>query len=310
MVSVQHEGLLLLFRNRPGLVPELLRDELGVQLPAWTQARVQSAELTEVTPATYRADLVVLLLDDRPIFALVVEVQLSRDEDKRRTWPLYLASVRSRESCPTVLVIVAPDASVARWCAEPIEMGHPDFVLRPLVIGPNAVPVILDKQAAQKDPELAVLSAMAHGHEEVGVSIAQTAMDAVQGLDEERSTLYVDLIESSLSEAVRNALEALMQQGKYEYQSEFARRYVAQGRKEGLQEGLKEGLEKGLHQGEQAALLEVLDARGLKVDEAARQRILACTEISQIKVWVRRAAIAESVSEIFEPASASGPAAR
>lgn len=307
---MQHEGLLLLFRKRPELAPELLRDALGLQLPAWTQAQVQSAELTEVVPATYRADLVVLLSNDKPTFAIVVEVQLSRDENKRKTWPLYLASVRSRESCPTVLVIVAPDASVARWCAEPIEMGHPDFVLRPFVIGPNAVPVILDKEAAQKDPELAVLSAMAHGHEEVGASIAQTVIDAVRGLDEERSTLYVDLVVSSLSEAVRNALEALMQQGKYEYQSEFARKYVAQGRKEGLQEGLKEGLEKGLHQGEQAALLEVLDARGLKVDEAARQRIMACTDLSQLKVWVRRAAIAESLSEIFEPAPVSGPAAR
>lgn len=306
MVSVQHEGLLLLFRNRPELAPELLRDALGVELPAWTQARVQSAELTEVVPATYRADLVVLLLDDTPIFAIVLEVQLSRDENKRKTWPLYLASVRSRESCPTVLVVVAPDASVARWCAEPIKMGHPDFVLRPLVIGPSAVPVILDKQAAQKDPELAVLSAMAHGHGEVGVSVAQTVIDAVRGLDEERSTLYVDLIVASLSEAVRNALEALMQQGKYEYQSEFARKYVAQGRKEGLQEGL----EKGLYQGEQSALLEVLDARGLTVDEAARQRIMACMDLSQLKVWLRRAVTAQSVSEIFETAPASGPGAR
>jgi hypothetical protein len=61
----------------------LLRDVLGLSLPQWTEARVESAELTEVVPTEYRADLVLLLLDGKPIFGLVVEVQLSRDEDKR-----------------------------------------------------------------------------------------------------------------------------------------------------------------------------------------------------------------------------------
>jgi hypothetical protein len=50
MVSMQHEGLLLLFRNRPELAPELLRDVLGLSLPKWSEARVESAELTEVVP--------------------------------------------------------------------------------------------------------------------------------------------------------------------------------------------------------------------------------------------------------------------
>jgi hypothetical protein len=77
MASMQHEGLLLLFRNRPTLAPELLRDALGVELPDWSEARVESAELTQVVPTEYRADLVVLLLEGQPIFAIVVEVQLA-----------------------------------------------------------------------------------------------------------------------------------------------------------------------------------------------------------------------------------------
>ncbi len=97
---MRHEGLLLLFRNRPTLAPELLRDVLGLTLPPWSEARVESAELTEIVPTEYRADLVVLLLEGRPIFAIVVEVQLARDEDKRKTWPLYLTSLRSRVGLP------------------------------------------------------------------------------------------------------------------------------------------------------------------------------------------------------------------
>ncbi|WP_224368341.1 hypothetical protein [Hyalangium versicolor] len=292
MASMQHEGLLLLFRNRPTLAPELLRDALGLELPPYSEARVESAELTEVVPTEYRADLVVLLLDGKPVFAIVVEVQLWRDEDKRKTWPLYLTSLRSRVNCPTALLVVAPDAGMARWCAQPIALGHPGFVLQPLVAGPDAIPVLVDEREARKDPELAVLSAMAHGQEKAGQAIAQAVMAAVEGLEEERVRLYVDLALSSLSEAARKALEALMRSGSYEYQSEFARKYVAQGREEGLQQGLQKG--------EQAALLEVLDARGLEVDAAARQRILSCTELAQLKAWVRKAVIAKSVQELFE----------
>jgi hypothetical protein len=232
-------------------------------------------------------DLVVLLSEGEPLFAIVVEVQLSQDKDKRKTWPLYLTSLRSRVGCPTALLVVAPGAAVARWCAQPIELGHPGFVLRPLVIGPDAIPVITDEQAACRAPELAVLSAMAHGHEEVGQAIAQAVLTAVAGLEAGRVRLYIDLALSSLDDVARNALETLMQTGNYQYQSEFARKYVAQG--------------------EAAALLEVLDARGIEVDEAARQRLLACTDFSQLKGWLRKAVTVTSVEELFEGEPPSTP---
>lgn len=297
---MQHEGLLLLFRNRPMLAPELLRDALGVPLPAYSEVRVESAELTQVVPTEYRADLVVLLLEGRPIFAIVVEVQLSRDEDKRMTWPVYLATLRARVGCPTALLVVAPDAAVATWCARPIEMGHPGLVLWPLVTGPEAIPIITEAQTARQNPELTVLSAMAHGKWKVGGAIAQAVLLAMAGagLEDERGRLYVDLALSSLSEVARAALEALMRSGNYEYQSEFARKYVAQGREEGRQEG------------EMSSLLKVLDARGLEVDDEARKRILACTEPAQLKRWLRRAMVVKSVQELFEPASASTSPAR
>jgi Arc/MetJ-type ribon-helix-helix transcriptional regulator len=97
---------------------------------------------------------------------------------------------------------------------------------------------------------------------------------------------------ASMSDAARRTLEELMKSGKYEYQSEFARKYVAQGRQEGIQEGELRG--------ELGALLEVLDSRGLKVDDEARQRILACTDPAQLKRWLRQVAKVESVEELFE----------
>jgi hypothetical protein len=262
-----------------------------------------------VVPTEYRADLVVLLWEGKPVLAIVVEVQLSRDEDKRASWPLYLTSLRSRVACPTVLLVVAPDAAVARWCAQPIELGHPGFRLQPLVAGPDAIPVVSDPEVAGREPELAVLSAMAHGREEVGPAIAEAVLKSAGGLEAERFRLYVDLAVSSLSEAARRALEALMKSGTYEVQTELFRQWIAQGREEGLKEGLQEGLQEGLHRGELAAVFEVLDARGIQVDEASRQRLMACKELSQIKLWLRKAVTVQSVQELFEREPVSHPAA-
>src|SRR5688572_18597054 len=96
MPSQLHEALLLLFRNRPTLAPELLRDAMHLKLPDFTEARIDSADLTDVQPAEYRADLVILLLDGVPVYGIVVEAQLSQDERKRFVWPVYATSLRAR----------------------------------------------------------------------------------------------------------------------------------------------------------------------------------------------------------------------
>lgn len=62
MPSQQHEAILELFRNRPALAPELLRDALGVALPDYSGIRIESPDLTQIQPTGYRADLVVRLV--------------------------------------------------------------------------------------------------------------------------------------------------------------------------------------------------------------------------------------------------------
>lgn len=242
MPSQLHEALLQLFRNRPVLAPELLHDALHLALPSYTDVRIDSADLTEIQPAEYRADLVVLLLDGAPVLGIVIEVQLSADERKRFVWPAYVANLRARFECPVCLLVVAGDEAVARWASKPVEIGGGNRFV-PLVLGPSGVPEITDEVAAQSDPELAVLSAMAHGRDtdvHKSVQIALAAAGASVGLDPDRSSLYLDLILASLSEAARRELQA-MKPAKYEYQSEFARRFVAQGREEGRIEGEASG---------------------------------------------------------------------
>jgi len=242
MPSFHHEALLQLFRNRPRLAPELLRDALHQSLPEFTEARVQSAELTDIQPAEFRADLVVLLLNEQPVLGIVIEAQLARDNAKRYAWPAYVVNLRARIKCPVCLLVITPDEQVARWAATTLELGG-EHRFRPYVVSPAAVPQIVDPVAAQEDPELAVFSAMTHGPRvdlETSIQIAVAAITASAGLDADRSVLYVDLVLNSISEAARRALQA-MTPANYEYQSEFARHYFFQGKAEGKAEGEARG---------------------------------------------------------------------
>jgi hypothetical protein len=64
MPSMAHEILVDLFKNRPSLAVEILIEVLGISLPDYTEARIASADLTEIQPAEYRADIVVILFRD------------------------------------------------------------------------------------------------------------------------------------------------------------------------------------------------------------------------------------------------------
>src|SRR5262249_20962676 len=105
-----------------------------------------------------------------------------------------------------------------------------------------------------------------------------------------------DVVFAALPAAARSYLEALMATRTYEYQSDFVRRYVFQGRAEGRVEGRAEGEAKGRAK----AVLMVLDARGVDVPDDARARITECSDLDQLDIWVRRAATVDSINDLFD----------
>jgi hypothetical protein len=119
---------------------------------------VSSGDLTVITPTEYRADAVIVLtIDYAPVLAVVVEVQLSQDKTKRRTWPVYVTSVHARLGCLVLLLVVCPDRAMAEWSATRVVVGGPGIALAPLVLHPEAVPVVTDLTLARSNPELTVL---------------------------------------------------------------------------------------------------------------------------------------------------------
>ncbi len=159
----------------------------------------------------------------------------------------------------------------------------PGGTLAPLVLRPSSVPVVDMIEEARKAPELAVLSAMVHGGGSVAtaVEVALAATTAVHDLDRDRFLLYFGLIRAALSEAARKAFQMLPQGAQF------------------FDESLQQSFNKGRTEGKSTAVLAVLEARGLAVSDAQRERILGTFDLETLDHWVRRAVTVDSADALF-----------
>jgi hypothetical protein len=260
------------------------------------QVKLTSIDLSQVTSTEYRADAVVELRDhgNALVSAVVAEVQLGIDPDKRLSWPVYVTALRARLKRPVTLLVFTDDPLVARWARVPIAIGHPEFHLDPVVVAFDDLPRIIDSAIATKLPELAVLSAMAHPE----LEIAATAFKAISNLPEDQNRLYSDLILSKLPGEVRPVLEARMK--GYEYQSDFARKYYYEGHNEGLEKGRNEGLREGRAAGRREAL-QAARKEGLRMVVRALLRKLVrvpTVELAAIDTIEDEAVLAELVDTL------------
>ncbi|MGC4069486.1 MAG: hypothetical protein QM784_33500 [Polyangiaceae bacterium] len=149
-------------------------------------------------------------------------------------------------------------------------------------------------------PELAVLSVLAHGHDEVEVAVkeALAAMSAVTHLgDQDRFVLYSDLILTALSDAARKALQMIPE--GYQFRSPIIRESIEKGLIQGHAEGETKGRAEGRTFEKALSVLEVFEARDIPVSPDQRGRILACTDLEQLSRWHKRAIKVASVDELF-----------
>ncbi len=111
------------------------------------------------------------------------------------------------------------------------------------------------------------------------------------GFDEDRSRLYFDLVLSSLSEAARRALQT-MDPAKYEYQSDFAKRYVAQG----IAQGINQGITQGNVEGRAALVIRLLTLRFGPLADDVRSRITGAS-IEELDAVGERLLTAKTLQE-------------
>lgn len=285
MPTAEHLAWNDYFRQCPEQAVSLLSTIFDVPVSSYRATRVEPPEVVAWQRPEGQVDVVVTLRDEAgsPTTAIVVEIQRGQDDKKRFTWPMYLTILRARWQCPVLLLVVCPNQKLVRWCSKPIETGHPAWVLRPLVVGPDLVPVVADPAEALENPELAVLSALAHGGDDtVGRRVLEAMVAGFAKVETNKATRYTDLVQAALSSAGRNYVEKLMID--YEFKTDFAKSHRAEGRVEG----------------EARSILQVLTNREISISDAVEKRVRACTDQATLDVWLQRALSVESAEKLFD----------
>ncbi|WP_459737349.1 hypothetical protein [Streptomyces sp. E-15] len=72
-----------------------------------------------------------------------------------------------------------------------------------------------------------------------------------------------------------------------------------QVRAEGHEEGWEEGRVEGRAEGKAETIIQTLEWRGIPVPDTVRERVNACTDLDQLKVWTQRAVHATDTAELF-----------
>ncbi|MGK4004907.1 hypothetical protein WMF31_19910 [Sorangium sp. So ce1036] len=304
MPTLEHNALVEMFREHPALAPRLLATLLHVEVPPHASVAVVESSLDQLIPVEFRADLVLELRDAKGklVLAIVLEVQRDVDPDKKFSWPAYVAVVRARKRCDAIVLVVAPDAGVAAWAAERIDLGLGRGTVTPLVLGPAVVPEITDPADAVKETELAVLSAVAHGNGPSGLTVIQAALAALGRLDQAHAMVYFQVIWNGLREPMRQALEELVMERQIEGEATFPpslQRLIDRCKLEGIREGELKGMREGKLEGKRDTLLRLLARAGIVLTEDESARIQACTDIATLDRWIENVLEAKAATEVL-----------
>jgi hypothetical protein len=295
MPSLEHEAPLEVIRQQPDVVADLLRRVLPqFPLPARVTGALGSADMSQVAPAQYFADMVVVLSDqqtNKPVLAVVIEPQGRDRKTKKVSWPVYLTTAIKANKVPrAILVVICWDPREAARCRRVISTGHPGFDLYPIVVDPRTFPSWEDA-----GPYLTILAGAAKaidlgtpsGRDAILAAIEQT------GASHADTAALTTIILGVADAAARRELEALMASPKF--RSTFVDGLLQQGEEKGLEKGREEGAVNSKIED----LIKVIKARGLELTKAQLNLVTSCADLSQLATWFDHALDAKTTDEIF-----------
>ncbi|HEY8981374.1 MAG TPA: hypothetical protein VIU15_17515 [Streptomyces sp.] len=298
VVSSPHEAMHRIFQEDPGIFARAAR-AIGIPVADVVSSTELSVDASENFVLERRIDtLLCLETVDTEKFLLVVEAQRKKDRGKPASWAYYLAYVYAKYGIPPVLVVVCEDSYTAEWAAQQVDIGPKywkSLMLRPIVLGPDNVPVFTTAEQAARDIPMTVLSAILHNGDPEVRAILEALAPALRGLQERDETAaerYAELTAQGLDRSPY---------------AEFWRELVAidtsffvSSMSEGIrEEGREQGREQGRAVGRAEAILRLLDRRGVPVSDSDRDLITSCTDLPTLDRWFDRAITATTADEIF-----------
>ena len=198
--------------------------------------------------------------------------------------------MRARKRCPTIVLVVAPDADVAAWATEPIDSGLGRGSCSPLVLGPEIVPRVTDEALAAQEPELAILSAVAHGNGANGLDVVQAFFRALDRLDRELAAAHFQIVYTAMREPMRIALEAMVMERQTQAKATFP---------PFMQKLIDRGELEGELKGARGVLLRLVAQAGISLSDDDRARVQACNELATLERWVDNVRDAKTAADVL-----------
>ena len=281
MPSSWHDSVTTIFTENPRLAMEIAASLNGAPVPPGVPVRAEAPNFNDSPSTDFQADAVIVAGPARdPVRAVIVEAQKRTLRDKPPQWARYAAQLWTFLRCPVDVLVICPDAKSAFWYARPVPTSLPGYTHLPIVLPPSAVPAIASPGEAAARPAMAALSVAYHG---ANPAVCQAFAEGMRQLPPERASQYHEHAYNISPLAVQRILERLMTSSTWPVYSPIAKEHFGRGQREG----------------EADAILLVLEARGLEVTDADRERITGSTDLRQLKKWVRRAATAEKTGDLF-----------
>jgi len=279
-------------KKEPALLPQVLRETLGVRVPAFASARPYAADVKKLVSATYHADALLVYYDaaNVPVQAIIFEVQREWDPDKRWTLPIYVshAEIDTRTDC--LLMLFCPNKTVAdRYRTLFPSTALSAMHLWVIVYTPDDIDLVLDADEAIAAPERAIFAALCHGENLDKGVVFPVLGKVLASVDPTQATMYVNILLAGLPAAVVPDLEAYVMTTYPEIRSTV---YL---------EGIAEGEARGEARGKAEAVLEILGLRGVRVPDETREKILSCTDPGQLTTWLRHATTARTIGDVLHP---------
>ncbi|WP_249350135.1 hypothetical protein [Microbispora sp. H10836] len=128
-----------------------------------------------------------------------------------------------------------------------------------------------------------------------GINPPQFAMATAEAVD----ATQLNYVFGRIPAVAGERLKELLMTASADYEKVIGDRYFSEWVNKGLEQGLEQGRQEGRAEGEIEAILAVLDARGLDIPSEARERISRCSDLHLLEKWIRRAATAKSVDDLF-----------
>jgi hypothetical protein len=285
MPSSWHDSVTAIFTENPGLAVELAARLNGTPIPPGTPTHLEKPTFNDRPSTDFAADAVIVVGPKQdPVRGIIVEAQKRTFREKPPQWARYAAQLWTFLKCPVDVLVVCPDAKSGFYYAQPVRTSLPGYTHLPIVLLPSDVPAITDPDEAAARPAMAALSVAYHGAEP---GVPEAVTDGLRKLPPDSGIKYHEHAYNMAPLAVQRILEQLMNADTWPVYSPFAKEHFGRGRKEGKTEGRGE------------AILDFLEARGLDVSEAERDRITSCTDPRRLKKWTKRAATAEKTADLF-----------